>query len=287
MILYKIEVNGCAYLKHIRSKQMECSICFNAITSETGKVELSCSHPFHFSCLTKWFSRQKAEHADENCPMCRHTANDFEKMPGAIVEPQDDDNETITYGPTLMELAAQERARERFAKYKFLNPQHEVEAYSANLIKACWRGYQDRLLFKQLTENIEDLAYYSRVIKNTKSNIQGLEDRNRFLKAAIGLSRFQVKNKAAIRIQALWRRHKVTALMKEGPLHIKLTGIWRKVTSTKWERVVINPEEDIPATMILHPQSTISQSNLSITIATFEADIQEQLARFRNMICSR
>ena len=38
---------------------MECSICYSEINAATGKVELSCSHPFHFSCLTKWFDKQR------------------------------------------------------------------------------------------------------------------------------------------------------------------------------------------------------------------------------------
>jgi hypothetical protein len=72
---------------------MECSICYNEITSATGKVELSCEHSFHFSCLTKWFDHQKVQGGHENCPMCRHEANEFEKMPDAPLADEDSEDE--------------------------------------------------------------------------------------------------------------------------------------------------------------------------------------------------
>jgi len=268
---------------------MECSICFNAITSQTGKVELSCSHPFHFSCLTTWFDKQKMSGGCENCPLCRHEGGEFEKMPGAIVD-QDDDDETWEYvdrdEPTSTEVLAQERTRERFARMKFLNPEHEMQLYAANLIKACWRGYQDRLTFNTLAQISEDVEFHQRVIKTNTREIQELTNSTKFLKATLGLSRTQVKHMAAIRIQSLWRRHKVTTLMKEGPHDIKLTGVWRKVTSTKWEKVIMNPEEDTAASMLLHPRSKIVPSDIAITIAAFEADVQAQLAMLRNITFS-
>lgn len=268
---------------------MECSICFNAITSQTGKVELSCSHPFHFSCLTTWFDKQKMTGGCENCPLCRHEANEFEKMPAAIVD-QDDDDDTWEYvdrdSPTPTEVIAQERTRERFAKMKFLNPEHEMQLYAANLIKACWRGYQCRITFNAISHITEDVEFHHRVIKNNARDIQELTNTKKFLKATLGLSRTQVKHMAATRIQAVWRRHKVTALIKEGPLDIKLTGVWRKVTSMKWEKVIMNPEEDIAASMLLHPRSTIGPSDIAITIAAFEADVQAQLAMLRNITFS-
>ena len=135
---------------------MECSICFNAITSATGKVELSCSHPFHFSCLTTWFDKQNYQGMHANCPICRHEVNEFEKMP----EPEEEeDDESWEEEPTLDELAAQERARQRFAKYKLINPIEEVQLYAANLIKACWRGYQDRLVYFDLLANKGDMGH--------------------------------------------------------------------------------------------------------------------------------
>jgi hypothetical protein len=36
--------------------------------SETGKVELSCSHTFHLGCITRWFSTGGNT---RTCPLCR------------------------------------------------------------------------------------------------------------------------------------------------------------------------------------------------------------------------
>jgi hypothetical protein len=49
----------------------ECSVCYEGFTTaegtKTSVVTLSCGHPFHFACITKWFSGK----AVASCPMCR------------------------------------------------------------------------------------------------------------------------------------------------------------------------------------------------------------------------
>ena len=46
-----------------------CSICRDPMNvSETGKVELSCSHTFHLGCITRWFSTGGNTCT---CPICR------------------------------------------------------------------------------------------------------------------------------------------------------------------------------------------------------------------------
>lgn len=232
--------------------KMECSICFNEITSATGKVELSCSHPFHFSCLTTWFDKQKTQGACENCPLCRHEANEFEKMPAGLNDEEDDD-ETLEYEddePTLDELAAQERARQRFARYKLINPIEEVQLYAANLIKACWRGYQDRLLYQDLLYNKDMVERHEEHIANVQKHLKADVLRGNFLKSTIGLSRMQVKGFASTKIQAFWRRHKVEAAIGS------MSGLWRKIRPGHWEKLIMNPEEDQPAAMSVPPSNT-------------------------------
>ena len=235
---------------------MECSICFNDITSATGKVELSCSHPFHFSCLTTWFDKQNMQGCGQNCPLCRHEANEFEKMPAAVDDEDDDDedDETLEYEddePTLDELAAQERARHRFARYKLINPIKEVELYAANLIKACWRGYQDRLLYLELIANKEEADYGRRMIEENKAQLVKVLCREKFLKSTIGLSRMQVKGFASTKIQAFWRRHKVDAAIGS------MSGLWRKIRPGSWEKVVMNPEEHEPEIVSQLPSTLV------------------------------
>ena len=234
---------------------MECSICFNAITSATGKVELSCSHPFHFSCLTTWFDKQRMQGCDQNCPLCRHESNEFEKMPAVDNDDEEeDDDETWEYDddePTLDELAAQERARHRFARYKLINPIEEVQLYAANLIKACWRGYQDRLLYLELIANKEEADYGRRTIEQNKAQLVKVLCREKFLKSTIGLSRVQVKRFASTRIQAFWRRHKVEAAIGT------MSGLWRKIRPGSWEKVVMNPEEHEPEIVSQLPSTLV------------------------------
>ncbi len=47
-------------------KAMECSICTDLITDQTGQVKLACSHTFHLGCIARWMTRGAS-----NCPMCR------------------------------------------------------------------------------------------------------------------------------------------------------------------------------------------------------------------------
>jgi hypothetical protein len=106
----------------------------------------------------------------------------------------------------------------------------EVELYAVNLIKACWRGYQDRLnynkirclhmLFNSIEVRMkhcnEDLMYTTRQMKFTVS--------------VLGLTRFQIKNKVATTIQALWRgyqvRHKKDSISDP---------VWHKIAENTWE----------------------------------------------------
>lgn len=240
---------------------MECSICFNAITSATGKVELSCSHPFHFSCLTTWFDKQKTQGSCENCPLCRHEANDFEKMPAGLHDEEDDDDETWDADdddPRIEEIAAQERARHLFQRLKFINPIEEVQLYAANRIKACWRGYQDRLLYMDLLDNKEMVERHEEYISNVKKYLKSDLQRGKFLKSIIGLSRTQVKHFAATKIQSILRMHNMKVIMKEGPKQFTLPpGIWVEKSVGQWQRVIMNPEEDTPSNIQCHPLSTV------------------------------
>lgn len=246
----------CHYRHHKISHKMECSICYNEITSSTGKVELSCSHSFHFSCLTKWFDRQSSEGCGQNCPMCRHEANEFEKMPEPQEEEEeedeDDEDDDEEEEPTLDELAAQERARILFERLKFFNPIEEVQLYAANRIKACWRGYQDRLTYSELRGAKFD-------INEAKKELAELLNREKFLKSTIGLSRTQLKTMAATKIQSILRMHAMKTIMKAGPKQVTLPpGVWVEKGVGTWQRVIMNPEEDIPSNIQCHPLSTVS-----------------------------
>lgn len=134
---------------------MDCSICYDEITSATGKVELSCAHTFHFSCLTKWFGTQASNGNTQSCPCCRHESNDHEKMPESSAEAEaEDDDETEEYDDDseegdviernfidrINQAAAEERAKVRFAKWKSEMTKEAFEAFAASRIAALYRG---------------------------------------------------------------------------------------------------------------------------------------------------
>jgi hypothetical protein len=64
---------------------MDCSICYEAITESTGKIQLSCSHSFHIRCGVTWLSGLAQKFGEETCPMCRHKSTSLEEIPKHIL----------------------------------------------------------------------------------------------------------------------------------------------------------------------------------------------------------
>lgn len=75
---------------------MECPVCFETITRETGQVTTSCGHTFHFKCLNTWYYHQIQNNEDgqESCPCCRKEPGEFERA--SIVTNEDAESETIS-----------------------------------------------------------------------------------------------------------------------------------------------------------------------------------------------
>ena len=76
------------------SSPCECSICYNIIDNRTtGRVELSCGHLYHFSCIATWFN----EVDKSSCPMCRKEMMPIEDLPpandGEIDDESDEDED--------------------------------------------------------------------------------------------------------------------------------------------------------------------------------------------------
>lgn len=73
---------------------MDCSICLDEITKQTGVVTLSCSHNFHFRCIDEWFYKQLCESQHQTCPCCRNEGNELDRCAFEEVEEEDDDEES-------------------------------------------------------------------------------------------------------------------------------------------------------------------------------------------------
>ena len=55
----------------------ECPICYENINATTGQTTLSCSHSFHFGCISGWFLKQEVG----TCPCCRKEMAAIEDLP--------------------------------------------------------------------------------------------------------------------------------------------------------------------------------------------------------------
>ena len=226
---------------------MDCSICFSQITAETGKVELSCSHHFHFSCLSSWFVKQACQGSNQTCPLCRHASNEFEKIPDnngqdedddeEDDDEEDDDEEEFEELPALDELIAQQHTRERFQRLKTTMSPEQLQIHGANLIKACWRGYQDRLLYSELLENKRFIEESQREIASARKYLTLDLQTKRFLKSLVGLSRYQVKSLAASKIQFIWR----SWLSSRPPRKVRS---WQEISPGVWQKAIMNPEDE-------------------------------------------
>ena len=78
---------------------MECPICYEAITEETGVVTTSCKHSYHFTCISGWFIKQEKG----SCPCCRKEMNEKEDFPAvpadadAEAESESESEESVCY----------------------------------------------------------------------------------------------------------------------------------------------------------------------------------------------
>ena len=72
---------------------MECPICYDAITKESGITTLSCEHSFHLSCIATWIIKC------ETCPCCRKEVGQYEDIkhlvPTSNTVMYDDESDTI------------------------------------------------------------------------------------------------------------------------------------------------------------------------------------------------
>ena len=194
---------------------MDCSICFEAITKETGHSVLSCSHSFHFCCLAKWFNSQVDKEAKESCPLCRHEVHDEEALPQAsdAESEESEESEDDEGGWWTPEQHEQHRVREQriaaarklFTELKEEYDSDMVEWYAAYTIQKIWRGFCVRTAWNRYilikTTNAK--------IEASITNLQGYEKRNivtmEFMRRGMKMSRTKWRNLCATNIQAVWR----------------------------------------------------------------------------------
>ena len=199
---------------------MECSICYDPIqTQVTGKVELSCSHAFHFSCLTTWFSTQATNQITQSCPCCRHESNPHETMPfqntqGPTPMDEDEDDEEDTSMFSTADAAAQERAAFRFIKLKKQMSSEAFEAYAASKIAALYRGRCARYIVSEIKDIQDSLQTSTRKYFVQKRNLRFDRKALAFNMKALTMSYSAWRNYAASIVQAAWRKHYTVSKIK-------------------------------------------------------------------------
>lgn len=82
---------GPIFTNQKRIATMECSICYEAITAQTGQAALSCSHTFHIACI---MNSMLIGHTF-TCPYCRHALGPLEIPEFAALGTETDADESI------------------------------------------------------------------------------------------------------------------------------------------------------------------------------------------------
>ena len=53
------------------SEDSLCAICFDKFNTTQPSKQLTCSHRFHFECVSNWALSQNARHLKSECPLCK------------------------------------------------------------------------------------------------------------------------------------------------------------------------------------------------------------------------
>ena len=228
---------------HKNQQGMECSICYEEITKDTGKAELSCSHSFHLKCLSQWFTK------NESCPCCRHEANDTEKMHFVDEEEEEDedsesdsdsDSDSETSDDSDLDAAAtREHARHHFIIKRATLTKASYEAYAATRIAALVRGHQSRTFFFEYKCWVEDENEARFAMGIAEKDLRKAKAAQMFYKKLFSMTRPQQRVFAATMIQSIWRTKRQHEVYKAAKLvkdlekglrvnWIRENGIWKR-----------------------------------------------------------
>jgi hypothetical protein len=191
---------------------MDCAICFEAITADTGHTEMSCTHRFHYTCLTRWFGNQVLKDLTETCPCCRHEANEHEGLPDQFDDDEEEEAESSESSESESEeeisseqAAANERARHHFAEKKAALSEEAFQSYAATRIQAAMRAYpirMDWIRYKVMLDEKESMRNH---IRHLEESERKAEKERQTLMRWMTVPRSEWRNLCATKIQTLWR----------------------------------------------------------------------------------
>jgi len=220
-----------------------CSVCYEEITVATGCVKMSCSHYFHYRCITKWFDSQEANDKPQSCPCCRSEPPEIGRLPVAEAEGADD-AETLEYeqeyqrqereaqaavaaaapdpwagipDSAIMEMldrmeAPRNRAKARFDTLRQVLTEEQLNNYSASRIIALFKGAQVRtdmrvskMIRGDIKESFENLCEAITVKNEARRQLHIDRIIARIHEQCLPMGRKEWKNWLATKIQCWWR----------------------------------------------------------------------------------
>ena len=229
---------------------MDCSICYEAITKETGKLVMSCEHTFHYRCITSWFYTKTTDGG--SCPLCRHEATHYEQLPG-------DDaslSETEPIGTdALNEMAEAERVagyvhqRRMAARTHFQSLEEPLRnTLAALMIQKIYRGRICRKNVINLRTALNFIHVSQVELRSAMNQLELAIIRRKFATIRLQQGFQTLAVHAATKIQRGWRKFVKDKGLDE-LAHFKIGSLiitWKRTGTNTWERIVYNPEERGP-----------------------------------------
>jgi hypothetical protein len=263
----------------------ECSICYDVIDLKTtGEVKLSCSHSFHFSCISSWFSNQEKG----SCPCCRKEMSDKEDFAanapvGEDEEDEDEDededdedeeeNESVIFNRTQLNTLCQKLGSQRHIS-------EQQWTAMCGVFSWCMKEFamESQPLEFTFSELNAFFATHSFLNITTEQWINILAAEETPMTAAFESARLDF----ATPIQL------PSVPLPSVPLPSALNVTWTLLENGSWTRTVHNPEEEMAA--ILSPALTAAAAAASAAEAAtkvqavwrgFSARVRQVMPRLR------
>ena len=176
---------------------MECPICYEAITAETGIVTTSCNHSYHFSCISAWYINQDKG----TCPCCRKDMSEKEDFPDVNESVSDEEYEVEFTRTQLQEFIASHGG-------------HLTEQMSdaiCEVIGSFTHMELNSLLVGNTGQTLTEDEWNRLLARDEDTEEEEEEQENSMLISLIGNERNIYMNRheeAAIKIQDAWRMQK-------------------------------------------------------------------------------
>jgi hypothetical protein len=285
-----------------QAQACECSICYDAIDLKTtGEVKLSCSHSFHFSCISAWFSTQEKG----SCPCCRKEMGDKEDFaPNAPAdgdehengeededeEDEDEEDECVVFNRTqLMSLC------QKFGIYRHISEQQWEAMSNAFAIHDKEFATESWRLQFDFHELRAFLATHCAFTITYEQWIDVLEGEDMPFTGAFESASLDFATPIDLPLQPFVRKDMTSFLEGQAsasggaaaaapPLRVT----WALLENGSWTRTVHNPEEEMAA--ILSPALTAAAAAATATEAAtkvqavwrgFSSRVRQVLPRLR------